>query len=696
MKAPLILLVFAAFCFSQNLTDNIVIDQFGYREQAKKTAVVRVPQIGSDAPNSYTPGTEFQIVSEASNVVVHSGAPTAFNGGQTDAASGDKIWWFDFSGVVEPGRYYVLDKTNNLRSFSFSIANDVYNNVLAAAIKMFYYQRAGTDKPAQYAGEDWADGLNFSQDAQTMDFFDKSNASKAKDLSGGWFDAGDYNKYTKWTADYIEAMMLAYEETPAAFTDDYNIPESGNGIPDILDEAKWGIAWLLKMQNSDGSVLSVQGLGSNSPPSAVTTTSYYGHASATASFGTAKALAIASRIFNTRGETAYAENLKNAAIKAWDWAVAHPDSIFNNNSSGNNTSGLAAGNQELSDSWDRIENYINAAFSLYEITGADSLLNIFESNLSELPLYAWSNFMDQYRHAQHALYMRYLSNPNGTASVKSDLKTKLETAFAKTGDFLGAYQSDGYRSFIKSYNWGSNKYKSDYGLTFYKWDIVNSGANYKDIAEDYLHYIHGVNPFNMVYLTNMKNCGASKNVSTIYHTWFPEGNQNPAPGYLPGGPNSSYGLDACCPSSCGGNENNNRCNLVVIPNKETEPPAKMYKDINHSWPINTWEITEPSNGYQLSYIRLLSKFVENRGGHLPVKKQNAIQNFKVAQSKNSLQIFGKNKSLQVSVYNPSGKLLVKKQSNSGSLNIDLQSLPNGVYVVQILSGSARENVVIAK
>jgi len=699
-------LFLATLCFSQTTSDFIVIDQFGYREQAKKTAVVRVPQTGYGSPSSYNPGNNFQVVNEASGAEVFSGAPTAFNGGQTDTASGDKIWHFDFSSVKTPGRYYILDKTNNLRSFSFSIANDVYNKVLKAVVKMLYYQRAGTDKPSQYAGQSWADGLNFQQDKQTRDFFKKNDATTERDLSGGWFDAGDYNKYTKWTTDYVENLLFAYEENPEAFADDYGIPESGNGVPDILDEVKWGIAWLLKMQNTDGSVLSVQGLSDGSPPSSVTKASYYGPANAVASYGTAKAFAIASRIFGKRGETEYASNLKNAAIKAWTWAEAYPDSIFHNNCGDSwnksncpdyDSRGLAAGDQEIGDDWDRVETRINAALALYELTNEESYLTIFENNWTELPLHAWSGCMQQYRYSQHILLMRYLAASYGKASVKNAIKNDFATAFAKPisgcNHFGNGYQSDGYRSYIYDYQWGSNKIKADQGLTYYKWNIVDQSKDYKDVAEDYLHYIHGVNPFNMVYLTNMNSNGASKSLASIYHAWFSEESTTPpAPGYMPGGPNKSYALAECCPSSCGSTANNSRCNLVEIP--KNQPSAKMYKDINHNWPINSWEITEPSNGYQISYITLLSKFVE-KGSATPIKKQPAIQNFKITQSKNSLQIFG-DKALQVSIYSASGKLLIKEHSSNGNLNINLQNIPNGVYIVQILSGSVRETKIIAR
>jgi len=671
-----LLLFLASFSFAQS----IMIDQFGYREGAKKIAVI-----------NYSLGTQLQVINEASQNVAFSGVPTAFNSGQADAASGDRIWHFDFSSVTAPGRYYVLDQTNNRRSYSFNISNGVYNNVLRAAVKTFYYQRAGIAKTAQYAGE-WTDAMCFAQDKNTRDFFAKDNAATERDLSGGWFDAGDYNKYTKWTADYIAEMLLMYEENPNAFTDDFGIPESGNGIPDILDEVKWGLDWLLRMQNSDGSMLSVQGLGSGTPPSSVTAASYYGPANATAAFGSVKAFAIAARIFGF-------EEYKAAAIKAWEWGIANPDSMFSNNVNTNNSSGLAAGNQEITDNgtFARDENLATAAWYLFELTDDANLLAIVEANLTKFPLFAWSNFMDHYRHSSHMLYIRYINDPRGNQTLKNDIRTRMRTAFAKADDFNGTngYATDGYRAFIKDYNWGSNKAKADYGMTFYKWNTVDASINaqdFKDRAEGYLHYIHGVNPFNMVYLTNMERYGASRSQRVFYHSWFEdEKNIVPAPGFLPGGPNASYKLDGCCPSGCGSANNNARCNLIPIPTGL--PSAKMYVETGIGWPINSWEITENSNGYQLAYIRLLSKFVDhNTQPPASTKKREAVQNFKILQTKDILQIFG-DKALQVSIYNTKGKLLIKQQSNGENLNINLQGIPSGVYIARISDGVAVSKII---
>ncbi len=69
---------------------------------------------------------------------------------------------------------------------------------------------------------------------------------------GGWYDAGDYNKYIV-NAGYTVSMLLSlYENFPDAARDDMNIPESGNNISDLLDEIKWELDWAETMQDKDG------------------------------------------------------------------------------------------------------------------------------------------------------------------------------------------------------------------------------------------------------------------------------------------------------------------------------------------------------------------------------------------------------------------------------------------------------------
>jgi hypothetical protein len=234
----------------------IVVDQFGYLTRATKIAVIRDPQVGYDSAAHFTPGPTYAVVAQSTGKIMKRGPPTACSGGATDDVSGDKVWWFDFSDVTIHGTHVIVDIDKGLHSVEFQIDDRVYRNVLKHAMRMYFYQRAGFKKTTEAAGSDWADAASHmgpGQDPQTCPRqakrgLNKSEASQIKDLHGGWFDAGDYNKYTSWTARNIIILLRAHDESPIAFGDDSGIAESGNGVPDILDEMKWALDWLAHMQ----------------------------------------------------------------------------------------------------------------------------------------------------------------------------------------------------------------------------------------------------------------------------------------------------------------------------------------------------------------------------------------------------------------------------------------------------------------
>jgi len=711
----------ASFALTPEIVPHeVIVDQFGYREQAKKIAVLRYPPPFAGVPINM----QALVMREepGSNTVAFGDFPVWFNEGKVDAASGDVLGHFDFSSVTEPGRYHIAIAGSNIRSYSFNISNGVYNDVFKATVKTFYYQRAGIAKPAQYAGAEWADVMCFEQDARSRFWFDSTNVGLERDLSGGWFDAGDYNKYTKWTADYISEMLQMYADRPEAFTDDFGIPESGNGIPDILDEAIWGLDWLFKMQNPDGSMLSVQGLaggnyneGTGSPPSRLAGRSYYGPPNATAAFGSARAFAIAARVLDGHRGAGYLDSLKTAAVKAWEWGFAHQDSMFSNNEASSNSRGLAAGNQEIIDNehtTGRLENMVAAAWYLYELTEGEELLEFVEANLKEFPLFRWGGtFMDHYRHSSHMLYMRYINDPRGSQELKGEIRDALTRAFTRNDDFNSpnGYATSGYRAFVKDYNWGSNKAKGDYGLTFYKWHTVDPAVDRQDFserAEGYVHYIHGVNPLNMVYLTNMRRFGATRSLRTLYHTWFGENTKwsevtdstaGPAPGFMPGGANARYAWDGCCNSTCGWVGNDARCHLVPIPNRDSTPPMKMFVETNLGWPINSWEITENSNGYQLSHIRLLSKFVDWTSPTPPVsvrqpnKAQQAKSSIQYRMVRRGIELRVKEKA-DIRIIAMNGATVARHKFAGGTHTISTARLPKGVYIVRMVVDGQRKDL----
>ncbi len=601
-------------------TKYITVDQFGYRPGAKKIAVIRDPQLGFDAEESFTPGSKYEVIRLSDTTSIFSANAEVWNNGTTDATSGDKAWWFDFSAISDEGEYYILDVDSNLRSYSFEIKENIYKEVMIQAVRTFFYQRAGFAKEVPFANEEWADAASHLQDKKARDFLDKFNAATETDVSGGWYDAGDFNKYTNWTANYIVEFMKAFLENPGVWGDDYNIPESGNHIPDILDESRWGIDHLLRMQRPDGSMLSIVGESHASPPSAAKGPSYYGRPNTSGTLNSAGAFALASKVYRSVGMIEYADSLLNCAIRAWNWAEENPNVIFRNNSG--STSGLGAGQQETDD-YGRFMAKLEAAVYLYEITGETKYKTFFESNYTQVHLMQWT-FAYPFETDNQEVLLYYTTLSGISSSVKSNILNKYRSAMEGADNFP-AYmgKKDPYLAHMKDYVWGSNSTKARVGLMYTDYIYYNlntaKNATALDAAETYIHYLHGVNPLNMVYLSNMYNYGAENSVNEFYHSWFSNGSAKwdrvgeslygPAPGFLTGGPNPGYDWDGCCPGSCGSSTNNAWCTSESISPPKGQPNQKSYKDFNTSWPLNSWSVTENSCGYQISYIRLLAAFM---------------------------------------------------------------------------------------
>jgi endoglucanase len=591
-----------------SISSFIVVDQFGYLPDSQKIAVIRDPQTGYDAAQSFSPSASLSLVDMVSGTSVLSAAPSVWNSGATDTSSGDKAWWFDFSSITTPGTYAVVDALQNVRSPSFKIASDIYTPVLKHALRTFFYQRA-----------DGESHIGAGQDKNARLYSDKTNAATEKNLSGGWYDAGDYNKYTSWQAEYVITLLHAYVENPAAWTDDFNIPESGNGIPDILDEVKWGLDWLKKMQDAAGnnSVLSIVGLSGASPPSAATGASYYGTASTNATLSAAAAFAFGSKVYGNLGNTdlnTYADDLKTRAENAWLWSVANPAVLFRNNEG--TAAGIGAGQQETDDAGRALKKRM-AAIYLYAATSGDTYKTHIEAEYNKADL---KNFADSFREMENTSLLYYANLPGVTPAVATNITTWFKNAMA-SGDNWQAMttKKDPYLAYINAYVWGSNSTKSGKGSMFMdliQFNISGTDATQaKNAAQTYLHYLHGVNPQGMVYLSNMYSLGVYSSVNEFYHTWFGNGSAKwdrvgtstfgPAPGFLTGGPNPSYDWDSNCTS---GNPNAG-CGVAAPVPPKGQPAQKAYKDFNTSWPLNSWSVTENSCGYQTNYLRLLSKFV---------------------------------------------------------------------------------------
>lgn len=591
----------------------IKVDQFGYLPNAEKVAVISDPMIGYNSNESYTAGSTLEVRDAVSNTVVFSGASSSWNNGQTHSQSGDRVWWFDFSSVQTPGSYYVFDPSTNTSSYTFDIRDDVYNEVLKQAVRSFYYQRCGVSKTQSHGGV-WNDTpchIGASQDLDCR-LVTNPTANTSRDLSGGWHDAGDYNKYVQFTIDPIHDLLFAFQKNPSIWGDDYNIPESGNGVPDIIDEIKFELDWLIKMQNANGSVLtkvSVDGFQAASPCSADSAPRYYGTESVSATLCVASTFAHAYQVITENNITSlqsYANDLLVRAEDAWAWADANSSLAPYNNA------GFSSANPEVQ-TITNDEFKVGAAVSLFAATGSTTYKNYVDNNYTIVRPYQWDYWFAFGKSIQQLL-LHYTSLPNATASVSNNILNSFTISHSSNnGDLYSAYinETDAYRAQLSDndHTWGSSKWKCVMGILLLEAvdndiDPANN-ANILNAANGYINYMHGVNPNDIVYLSNMYDYGAEHSANEFYHSWFFDGTVydnvfnssiGPAPGFVTGGVNVHFEPTVF------------QYYGTVISPPMNQPAQKCYLDWNTSWPEDSWAITENAIYYQSSYIHLLSSF----------------------------------------------------------------------------------------
>ncbi|MEM7514183.1 MAG: glycoside hydrolase family 9 protein, partial [Bacteroidota bacterium] len=683
----------------------IHIDQFGYYPFAPKVAVISNPVNGFNAAGNFSPTASYQIRSAQTDEVVFEASLTAWNNGQIHDQSGDKVWWFDFSSLEKEGTYYVYDAQNDLSSYPFRIGNDVYDDVLRLAVRTFLYQRSGFKKESPYVAAEYADEASHSQDLTSRFVRDPGNAATEKDLSGGWYDAGDYNKYVNFTYTVLHELLAAYEAYPEAFGDDWNIPESGNGTPDILDEIKWELDWLLKMQQTDGSVLakvSVTDFSSASPPSADNNSRYYGEATSSSTRSVCSIFAHAARVFRSlsgnQQMTAYGNTLLAKSELAWDWLKANPAySTYDNGGFSSATPEINAYEQQMRE--------FSASVYLYSITDEQEYLTFAESNYSAAQPYQWTYWYAFESQTQDALLE--LTRQDG---VSSDVSTNIKGNFIMSMNLnnnellpsaLG--EKDAYRAYMKDgdYVWGSNSVKARMGniyLNMLMYELYEeNNVYYTEAASGYLHYMHGVNPLNLTYLTSMQEAGAENSIKEIYHAWFGDGTQwdnadvttyGPPPGYLSGGPNVNFSPEQ---------------GYLAPP--QDQPAQKSYRDWNTSWPQNSWELTEPAIYYQASYIKLLAQYmrVQPQGVTTSIGPELEEEQFSIYPNPSTGEIqlassLGFEQEAQVNIFSLEGKLLRKDPLPVGAKahTLDLSNLGAGFYIINLQTAgrTASKKIII--
>lgn len=597
-------LVFSCSVQTADLDANldILVDQFGYRPLDRKVAVLVVPP-ETETVSSRQQIINLKVISIPSQQVVFSGPAQPWNDGAIHSQSGDRSLWFDFSQVQTPGTYLIEDDTTGKQSFEFEIDQNVYRKVLIAATRMFFYQRSGFPKKPPYADSRWTDDAAFlgpQQDTEARFVNEKDNAALERDMQGGWFDAGDTNKYVTFALEPIHQLLDAYTQSPAPWTDDFRIPESGNGIPDLLDEVKFELQWLQRMQDDDGGVFIKIGTidyNSAEKPSLDRRPRFYGPKCSSSTIANSSMFAHAALVFSQVPELASeSEDLGRLAESAWEWFNLNPKEIQCD------TQEIKAGDADLT--LEAQQNLaVSAAVYLFALTQKNQYRDYISSHYQNTLQMQGSSFWSVYESYVGDALLFYTTLENADVNVQDDILNKWIDLSQNSPELYGQRLNlDPYRAYMpdEQYHWGSNSIKSKLGNSNYDGliyaDHPDSAQDYLDRSLGHLHYLHGVNPLGIVYLTNMYDYDAEKSANSMYHEWFGDGvyehaltsPNGPAPGYVTGGPNKNY--------------------TGPLPLGEL-PPMKAYVDSSKG-KTHMWEITEPAIYYQSAYLKLLSKFCE--------------------------------------------------------------------------------------
>ena len=243
-----------------------------------------------------------------------------------DAASGDPVQRISLPGVTE-GTYRLLFENDERVLLA---ANSPWEELLRLLCRGFYFQRCGTELRRDFAGP------YVHPECHLAPALLYENPSESISVTGGWHDAGDYGRYTGPGAVAVGHLLYAWMLYPDAFKLPHDLPESGNGVPDILNECRWELEWMLKMQRADGAVYHKVSKKLFAPfimPQQDTETEYVFPPSHCATAAVSACFALASRVFGPY-DAAFSEKLLSAAMKGRDYIRDHPEFVSFRNPDG--------------------------------------------------------------------------------------------------------------------------------------------------------------------------------------------------------------------------------------------------------------------------------------------------------------------------------------------------------------------------
>lgn len=446
----------------------VKVNQIGYKPEDTKTVVVTSKD-----------DEKFKIVDAQTEETMYIGTYGELS---YDKSVQSNVRHGDFTEFQTPGTYKIISSPSGA-SYEFAIGDGLYDDIYRDVVRMLYNQRCGTELLKDISG-DFAHAACHMQEATIYG----DTSGKKVDVSGGWHDAGDYGRYVVPGAKTVQDLFLAYEEY-GQDADDIGILESGNNVPDLLDEAKYELDWMLKMQDAEtgGVYHKVTALVFPETVLAVDETddmvlapiSY----AATADF--AAVMAKASSLYADY-DADFAASCLKAAKDAYAFLIANPD-----------MKGYENPTEIVTGAYDDMilkDETLWASSELYIATKDQTYLDATKKALEDnyLTGLGWANV------GTYALYD--LAKSEG---VDADIAKMAKERILKDADEqLSKCESEGlFAGLGVSYPWGSNMTIANNGVQFLMAAKLTGDTKYTEYAQKMRDYIFGLNGTGYCYVT---------------------------------------------------------------------------------------------------------------------------------------------------------------------------------------------------